>query len=405
MEHRKTQRRLFATIPNLHKLTQTGSTSSQTPSFASNTRIGQAATGRIQSASAQWHPRNGKTRTSHRTVSLLREHPAVLRELGLIVQLAVPVGQLRRTTLGAPELVRIRCELDQRGRDEFVMTSPWTMFEFDGLRFLPAPSANRDTDLNDGMVDLATAALIEAGSSRSAASSASKWAVITFDVDGGVNRLRDAARTFASKPSTGEEVSLPALHSAGLQLVRRRRGDVLRERIANAARNNSLRSLSDLQLAADDLVLGYRVDIRKQSGDWFSLGERKATYFVDGKPIGGRDSLEEGHVKPGAVTLGADKVLRAGEVVVRWDGWSFATPKPIFNEDGVRPSAATRLPLPFDFKWEFKLANPLPRLRFGDAYRMRIRVADMAGGGLSLLAIRPTTSMRRSSSSIGVTNR
>ena len=83
----------------------------------------------------------------------------------------------------------------------------WTRYDFNGELFLPAA----DGDLAGGMVDL---------------SDADRWRVITFDVDGGVGKLRGAARTLAADPSpqtdalpaAGVRPSLPPLRSAGMML-------------------------------------------------------------------------------------------------------------------------------------------------------------------------------------------
>ncbi|MET7642448.1 hypothetical protein ABZS83_02100 [Streptomyces sp. NPDC005426] len=304
-----------------------------------------------------------------RTVSLLREHPAVLTRLGLILDFAleaatVPVGS---------QLIRVRCTLGADLPGDWGTVTPWTRFEFDRVHFVPAPGA--DSDLRTGMVDLTGTTQIGADPAATAT-----WSVATFDVAGGVDRLRDGARSI----SDGERaITLPVLRSAGLALLRNGRGEQLRQRAANA-----VRPLQERELTADELVLGYRVDIRRastegQTGQWFPLCERTATYRVGEQQIGPPAQVEEGHVKANSAVIGDDRVVRADEMVARWNGWSQVLPRPAFDERGPVPSAATRLPLPFDFHWDFgQSARKLGELRFGQGYQMRIRVADMAGGGL-----------------------
>ncbi|MGW5136783.1 hypothetical protein [Streptomyces sp. NPDC004135] len=304
-----------------------------------------------------------------RTVSLLREHPAVLCHLGLILEFAldtatIPVG---------PQLIRVRCTLGEDLPGDWRSVTPWTRFEFDRVHFVPAPGAG--SDLRTGMVDLTGTTQISADPEAVAT-----WSVATFDVAGGVDRLRDGARSI----SDGERaVTLPVLRSAGLALLRKGRAAQLGQRATNAKR-----PLQERELTADDLVLGYRVDIRQASteghtGRWFPLCERSATYRVGDQPIGPAAQVEEGHVKANAAVIGDDRVVRADEVVTRWNGWSLVLPRPVFDERGRVPTAATRLPLPFDFQWGFgQSERKLGELRFGQGYQMRIRVADMAGGGL-----------------------
>lgn len=316
----------------------------------------------------------------HRAVSLLREHSAVLKELGLIVELSIALDALH----GVPaelRLIRVTFTSAEAG---FSLTpvNPWTRYEFDGRRFLPAP--HPDGDLRRGMVDLSAAGLV----TPAGASEAAKWSLATFDVDGGVGRLREGARTALAAPDrdTSSDISLPVLHSAGLGLIRRGREESLRRRASNTVRDNTRAGLLSRELWADDLVLGYRIDIKEQtSGRWRSLCRRLATYYIDERMFGSELQPEEGHVKANAVVLGEDKVVRSNEVVARWTGWNLAIPRPVFDEQGKRLPDARRPEMPFNFKWDF--TNPtasLPRLRFGWAYQMRARVADMAGGGLKV---------------------
>lgn len=323
----------------------------------------------------------------HRTVSLLREHPVVLKHLGLILEFALAIGDIPRTTVSGPQLVRLLCSLDGNLPGKWNMVAPATKFEFDTVRFLPAPADG--SDLRNGMLDLAGTQLIEpklidTDQPPPAAAPTPRWSMVTFDVDGGVARLRDAARSGGASPGSPHGVSLPALHSAGLALLRHGRGDLMTERAAN-----NLRGVKD-ELTADDLILGYRVDVREQSvggetGEWFPLCERKATYHVNNNIVGTEGQLEEGHVKANAAVVGVDKVLRADEVVTRWNGWNLVLPRPIFDQRGLRPGGARRLALPFDFTWSFELSErKLGALVFGKGYQMRVRVADMAGGGLGI---------------------
>ncbi len=83
--------------------------------------------------------------------------------------------------------------------------------------------------------------------------------------------------------------------------------------------------MTDTVLAAEDLVLGYRVDIRRGDNPWHSLCERDAQYKVNGVVIGTAGSpngyvREEGHVKAFAAVKDADGALHSDEVVLRWDG-------------------------------------------------------------------------------------
>ncbi|MBB3693171.1 hypothetical protein [Sphingomonas sp. BK580] len=313
----------------------------------------------------------------HRSVSMLREHSAVLIELGLIVELSIAAADLPRSpVVGPPRRVAVDCTLGA-GAPPITFTAMWTNYSFDGALFLPFAAA--DSDLAQGMVDLGGARMVSAPD----APMASKWCVATFDVDGAVGRLRDGAATAGASSDMADGVSLPALHSTGPTLLRAGRQAEFGRRAARGRAGMLRVAMDEHVLDADDLVLGYRVDVRPQSqGDWVSLCERSATYTVDGRTIGTAGAVEDGQVKADAVALGSDGKLQTSEVVARWSGWSLARARPVLDGSGAVPGAASRLPLPFAFDWTFGAARPLPQLRFGKAYRLRLRVADMAGGGL-----------------------
>jgi hypothetical protein len=286
----------------------------------------------------------------HRFVSMLREHPAVLRALGLVVELTIPAS-----SLSASGSVRIN------GRGLRTTIQPGTLYEFDGNVFLPASAG----DITKGMLDLR-------GADLTGTQTGSRWEITAFDVDGAVDKLRSAAR---SDPS-----SLPHLRSTGLMLVRRGRQQVFDDRHAAAAQ-----AASDPQLmpqatfAADALLLGYRIDIRPKDGDWSPLCARTATYRIGAVTLG--PAAEEGQVKPYAATANGG-TLSADEVVARWDGWSLVLPRPALGAP-ARPAAARRSPTALD--WTFDLGpGPLPELRFGHSYEIRARAADLAGGSLAV---------------------
>ena len=297
----------------------------------------------------------------HRAVAMLREHPHVLRLLGLIVDVEVdglPVSPGR--------------EISVTWDDSPVPVVPrWTRYEFDGELFLPAASG----DVARGVVDV---------------SDRDRWRVIGFDVDGAVGKLQGAARTLTGDRSlqaegtagAGAPPSLPPLRSAGLMLTRVGREQRLAEKAAQSLAA-AAGQRDDLVLSAEDLVLGYRVDVRPEDGDrWFSLHRRRASYRIGDLPrIVVED--EEGHVKPHAAVLDAQG-LRTDEVVARWDGWSLSVPRP--RLDGAPGSNLRSDQQPtYDFAVDYEVVPAsLLELEFGRGYQLRVRVADLAGGGLEL---------------------
>ncbi|MFF0000919.1 hypothetical protein [Streptomyces avermitilis] len=305
----------------------------------------------------------------NRTLSLLREHPAVLRALGLILELPLGPGGA-----GDPSAGTLRVLWPGRPAALPEIVSPRTAF---GGDFRPATTDRVD----GGMVTL----------DQRDRSGTPRWQVATVDVDVAAQRMREAARALAARPD--EPPALPALRSDGLQLVLRGRGEDMTERRERGARN---RGAEPDVLTADDLVLGYRVDVLPQLGgdEWFSLHRRRATYRVhERRPGGGLSDdftvvgtdgeagpPEEGHLKANAA-IHDRSGLHADEIVAGWRGWSLAVPRPSF--DGTPPPPPPPVPgmnLSTSFEAE---EGSLPRLRFGRHYSLRARVADVAGGGLA----------------------
>ncbi|MCW2760305.1 MAG: hypothetical protein JWR85_506 [Marmoricola sp.] len=292
----------------------------------------------------------------HRVLTLLREHPAVLRRLGLVFD--VPV--VNASALGTEGTVRVRWVDPPAGVP--APQSPRAAYEVHSQRGLvPA----RSSTTRAGLVDLRDT---------------DAWSTTTIDVDTAVDRLRDAASSVGPVSAPADEaVRLPVLRSAGIALLRRGRATEFDDRRKAAAANAALPSIEDAEpLRADQLALGLRLDVRLSTATrWTSLMRRNAKYTVDGVEIL-PPAEEEGHVKSGAAVVQADATLRADEVVARWTGWSLAAPRPTVRRDTER-----RVQLPFEFDWEFEVPDgSLLSLRFGNDYHLRARVLDLAGGGL-----------------------
>ena len=317
----------------------------------------------------------------HKIVANLREHPAVLLDLGLIFELLVDVAALKLGAPSGPRLLSIRC-IDPPFLRPLV-TSPWTRYELTETVFRPAPAPGSGSGIQGGVLDLSDSTSL---TDPSAPADPGRWAIATFDINGVVSGLRQAAHDNARNPP--EHATMPPIRSTGFALLRPGRRADFEGRSRAAGVRRAAASMADAELTADDLVLGYRVDIRHAGSAWHSVCERDVAYSVNDVPIGrsNRDERvrEEGHVKPFAAVREADGELRADEVVLRWDGWSLALPKP--NLRGDTPgSTRNNQTLPFDFQWDFTIpAGRLPALRFANRYQLRVRVADIAGGGLTL---------------------
>ncbi|MEU2267486.1 hypothetical protein ABZ568_13930 [Streptomyces olindensis] len=311
----------------------------------------------------------------HRTVATLREHPAVLEALGLVFELRADRADLAIGT--GPRFLRIR------GRDLPIdISSPWTKYDLTGTGFWPAP-ANSSSGIRNGLLDLAGVGLLDW-----AEGTTPPWALSLIDVDGAVRALRTEAR--ALDADSGRRPTLPDLRTAGLMLIRPDRQSDFTARAAVAAGRLGA-GLHGAELTAEDLVLGYRVDIRTGDDEqWHPLCLRRASYTVEGADgrlitLGDPALPEEGHIKPYAAVQTPDGRLHADEVVVRWDGWSLAVPFVNLLGPSPQPEPDPATTPPYVFRGDFSpVDGTLPRLRFVVRYAMRVRVADVTGGGPGL---------------------
>lgn len=182
---------------------------------------------------------------------------------------------------------------------------------------------------------------------------------------------------------------LPGLRSAGLQLVRRHRAVAIRGLFDDAKRlEDALASGTQIRLSAEDVLRGYRADVfDDRTGRWQSLMRFDGRYTLlnDATVLTRED--EEGVLRLGATESpdgSVPDVLKTGETLFAWNGWSLAAPEPgrsVGTDDTVQPGAAEvppGLPLQADATVH---PRSLPSLRFGRSYRVRLRWADLAGGG------------------------
>ncbi|MFI8520270.1 hypothetical protein ACIGEZ_20945 [Streptomyces sp. NPDC085481] len=330
-------------------------------------------------------------REFHETVARLADHPLLLRALGLLVDLAVPASQLTQGDAKDLRVVPVWPNPDTgatSGWGNAVQEdlSPRTAYVLEGTRFVAAsvqrPAA---TLFTKGLLPLTGVGVGPSGSAR--------YEVMPFDVDGAALRMVGAAQSDRTRPQSDADTgALPALRSTGFALVERDRAAEHARQLQRARERATPAGLTSVPLTADSLLGGYRVDIfDEQTKQWYSLCRRRVRYTIGGVPIGQeataagpRGHLEEGYVRPDPVTTGAgaDDALFIHQAVVRWTGWNQVAQRP---ERVVDTGDETFLPdtdaMPFDAVVECDPGS-LPRLRFGRDYRLRVRIADLAGGGL-----------------------
>jgi hypothetical protein len=334
----------------------------------------------------------------HQAVAALGDFPEVLRWLGLVVDLLLPAG----TALPAAGTIRLSAS-GVAWQPGTTVVAPRTHFVSSPTRFTAAPRPVQP-EIQNGFLRVDDAA---------------RFQVIQNDVPGDAVKLRNAAThslRFAKpedRPGTlPGESGLPGLRTTGLSLVRNEAAAELNAQFLRSCALNRFLASKDAspepspmtpagaagppplpsdELFAEDLVRGYRIDVLDaKTGVWRSLCERTGTYrFLEavGAPVT-ETAAGEGFVQLGAATPAdptAPKSLRVGESLFTWNGWSLSAPRPgkAIRDDDAHVDPANTAETPFRIETEFQ-AKPLslPRLRFGRRYRIRARVADLAGNSV-----------------------
>jgi hypothetical protein len=324
----------------------------------------------------------------HQMVAQLGDHPALLRRLGLIVDLVI---DLRKpiATIPAEGVVRVvpRGELP-----EDPPTSPGTCYELDERWFGAKPKD--DFRMTHGLLRL----------------NPDLYDLFQVDVDGAALQVADFANTLGRMldpqrrgPATPNRTGVPALRSAGLALARTQRGEQLLDDLVDHRDKNALIEAGiPVVFYAEDLVRGYRVDVFDEDAPdgpcWFSLHQRVVEYTVkDPQELSPPDSLrvaDEAYLKATSASgeradhPAASDDLYLHETLFGWEGWSLAAPRPgkriVEPGEGDDDSSIARYdpeadnPFPLVSRVS-AAARSLPRLRIGHTYRLRARTVDLAG--------------------------
>ncbi len=348
----------------------------------------------------------------HQILTQLADHPAVLRRLGLIIDLQFTVPATAAGMDGPTNIVLqpsaipgltpatpvTYCILHQYGSASAVAFRPYY-----GDIDPPGATATPLIDTN-GLLWIGNSSILN---------------LDDLDIDHAAIHLANYAEQAHSDlnatPAPGGgaaslEVTLPALRTTGFALHHTDREASIGLRFAKNANWGG-----SATFVAEDFLRGFRVDVRAVSGptnaptygNWLSLCYRQATFaFTNGFP--GFTISDQGYVKssgvsapPAAATGSAGPVYNVNEALFHWDGWSLVASRPggsvgassaVTADDGgtgplptdgpVFPkNCGKALGLPFSTTI---VPGPgtLPKLRFGTQYQFRVRAVDLAGNDM-----------------------
>jgi hypothetical protein len=321
----------------------------------------------------------------HARLSALNQYPRLLRLAGLAIDLevrasALPAGPL--TEALTVEVAWASTPQAESGVHTHEDGRPRTITYRDDPRFEAVPKSPSFPIANGFLV------LDE------------RFRLLQMDVDGAGIKLRNTAISYLRSTQTSAEKTdpggVPTLRTAGLQLVETDRHLRLNQAFERSGEmNDALEGGAPVELFAEDLVRGYHVDVldHSRSAPWRSLCRRDGRYELlnAGTSLAVED--EEGMVRLGAQEAADEtdpafqKLVKIGETVFAWSGWSLSAPRPglaVGIDDTPEASENTAPPgLPLESAFTVRPGS-LPALRFGHDYRVRVRLADLAGNARRL---------------------
>lgn len=328
-------------------------------------------------ADPQPRPTDGATRDPlptpepdfHERVSLLGDHPAVLRRLGLVVDLRVHDLE----ALAASRWLTAQVSADTGLTGDTARTRCAVV----GTDLVTVP---RTDDWLAGRLRVGDPEL---------------FGLLDMDADGATLKLDRFLWTIprlveASQARADASTATPAQRSAGFTIVRHRRALETQDRMARQeAVGAEVQAGKVPLLDAEDVTQGYRVEVWDDTaGAWFTLHARRVDTEVLDHGVILSDEPEEGFSQgtTAAETAGvADSPVHVHEAVVSWDGWSLSAPRPgkrvrheageeIVEDPDTDPEPVT--PIVFHNRAE---PGTLPRLRYGRSYALRAWAVDLAG--------------------------
>ncbi|MCQ6563985.1 hypothetical protein [Paenibacillus mendelii] len=344
----------------------------------------------------------------HQMLTALSDFPQILRRLGLIIDLQVPADALPQfsNSIGFVRVVPTwNSALPLRqSPDQETWTadySPWTCEEcatINGQELFTASS--KTGEISSGLwipgnnVELVQADIDSA-------------ALKTLNMAGSLARMKKHGDSQSIKAT--EQAGVPALRTKGISFVRKKNAHYLND-IFNSSASLNERLNADrpelVELYAEDLTRGYRLDVYEEyTGKWRSLHQRIGTYTTLNSPGLIPDIADEGFIQPSVTSKPENPLsppdsgneLYVHESLFSWEGWSLSAPRPGKSisrsprapdpdapetmPQHVRNTAMTGLGLETSFRVQ---DGTLPRLRFGQSYRLRVRTVDLAGNGPTL---------------------
>jgi hypothetical protein len=368
----------------------------------------------------------------HNILSVLSSYPQLQRRLGLIIDLEFPAPGNVLMPVNIQPTVRII----PSGINFSIPTNivcPATAYTKTATGFYAKPSAGSIIDKGHLRINTDAFTVFQVDTDGAAlkicqqmdALLLKKAKHIFYAANAG---LPDASGIPIYNNEAPRKEGLPSHRTAGIAVAKNGAADALSKKFnrmndlkgllvvgaaapAGVTGSNSTWVLTNEILFADDVNLGYRMDVQPgdKPGKWFSLHKRNNKYsYLNSSgtniDIPGMEP-DEGLIQLSASEEKTDTgtQLKVGEAIARWEGWSLSVPRPgsSLNDpmldkeqvyDKTKPgntekeNAKYKTPGTADFKLNVLPGiekGSLPMLRFGKFYSIRIRTVDLAGNSVS----------------------
>ena len=337
----------------------------------------------------------------HKTIGALGDYEILMRRLGLVFDLVLDSSELSSNSWISLHVTGINDV-------ERASVTPRTRYFYAPNEVFVAESkTDKDELVGPNLLRLMGTREIGLPASPQAANK-SLYGLIQFDLDGAalkyINFISTMYPSFAHE--VNDQAGFPSLRSSGIELIRRDRANKLLDRFNNDMHMNMNLSSGQIELYAQDLIRGYRIDVFDEGlGNWYSLCSRLGHYrFLDetGNIKDEFKDVDEGYVKAGSATSRDPDTnkLYYHESLFGWTGWSLVAPRPsktivdpahrdpLADSDDpetlVAPLRNVTIPgTGFDVNF-MPMPGSLPRLRFGNSYRLRARAVGLAANSATM---------------------
>ncbi|MEM7101841.1 MAG: hypothetical protein AAF502_01845 [Bacteroidota bacterium] len=317
----------------------------------------------------------------HDILSILNDYPALMRALGIVLDFKLPFENV--PNLGTVEFVSNLPTANLYPKTNYTLTPEFRTKE------------NSTALMENGWLKI----------------NSNRFTISQIDIEGGAFKIKKMADQIAQSLLIGGEIrvteDLPALRTTGITVSSNGFAQYLFNRFTRHTSVDADKfNTNNYAFNAEDVLTGYRLDIfDEKAGQWFSLYRRRGEYNVNGVPLKDVEfTIDEGFtqasvtedtpdiVEPDGSKKGGTNELYASENQFAWHGWSLAVPIPgksVDPDDSIPPDEEVKYQTPqaFNFKLNSRFSvvpGTLPKLRFGNKYRVKIRTVDLAGNSINL---------------------